>query len=205
MALLKRTGENNRLIVRNSKVYASTMNAGATNGLFAYRNIKKGEILVQYTGPILSQKEADKSASDYLFTVFYRSRAGADTVYEKVIDGRGELAGFANHAPDSLANASAVDLLPSIIDNNVSYAGRHALVFVAKRDIAAGSEIRFDYNANEPGEGTMTKMMMKKHGLTLAQINDKTWLTTRWVTPPERNHAGVVERDFEFQYVSEVA
>ena len=45
MALLKRTGQNNRLIVRNSKVYASTMNTGATNGLFAYRNIKKGEIL----------------------------------------------------------------------------------------------------------------------------------------------------------------
>ena len=75
MALLKRTGQNNRLIVRNSKVYASTMNTGATNGLFAYRNIKKGEILVQYTGPILSQNEADKSASDYLFTVLYRSRA----------------------------------------------------------------------------------------------------------------------------------
>ena len=175
------------------------------NGLFAYRSIKEGEILVQYTGPILSQREANRSDSDYLFTVFYRSRAGADTVFEKVIDGEGELAGFANHAPDSIANASAVDLLPSIIENDKYYPGRHALVLVAKRDIPLGSEIRYDYNANEPeGQGVMTSMMMKKHGLTLAQINNRAWLTARYYTPPERNHAGVVEGDFMYQFISEI-
>ena len=205
MPRLKRTGINNRLIVRNSKVYASTLNAGAINGLFAYRNIRKGEILVQHTGEILSQRAANESNSDYLFTVFYRSRAGADTVVEKVLDGKGELAGFANHAPHSIANAEAVDLLPSIIDNNKYYPGRHALVLVATRDIHLGSEIRFDYNANEPeGEGVMLKMMMRKHGLTSAQINNRAWLTARYITPPERNHAGVVEPDFMYRFISDV-
>ena len=207
MVRLKRGGHNNRLIVRNSKVYASTMNAGTMNGLFAYRDIEEGEILVQYTGPILSQRAANLSGSDYLFTAFYRSREGADTVIEKVIDGRGELAGFANHAPESLANASAVDLLPSIIDNDVTYSGRHALVLVAKRKIPKGAEVRFDYNADEPeaGGGVMVNMMMEKHDLTMAQINNKAWQTTRWVTPPEQNHAGIVEKDFVFRYVSEVS
>ena len=99
--------------------------------------------------------------------------------------------------------------LPYIAQRRIDVAFANKLTYevqVTKEKFhTAGSEIRFDDNANEPGEGTMTKMMIKKHGLTLAQINDKAWLTTRWVTPPERNHAGVVERDFEFQYVSEVA
>ena len=80
MVRVIRTGINNRIIKRNSKVYASTLNNGMMNGLFAYRDTEVGEILVQYTGPILTQKQANASSSDYLFDVFYRSREGADTV-----------------------------------------------------------------------------------------------------------------------------
>lgn len=40
MVRLKRTGIANRLIVRNSKVYASTLDHGNINGLFAYRDIE---------------------------------------------------------------------------------------------------------------------------------------------------------------------
>ena len=151
MARLKRTGINNRLIVRNSKVYAAPLNS-AMNGLFAYRDIQMGEILVQYTGTVLTQREANASSSDYLFDVLYRSRPGADTVVEKTIDGRGELAGFANHAPEALANAEAIDVMPSIIDNDIPYSGRHALVFVAKRDIPQGTEIYFNYNSDQAQE-----------------------------------------------------
>jgi len=131
------------------------------NGLFAYRDIEVGEILVQYTGPILTQKQANASSSDYLFDVFYRSREGADTVVRKTIDGRGELAGYANHAPEHLANASAVDLMPSIIDNNVYYQGRHALVFVAKSKIKRGTEIRFNYNSDQSNDSGQILRMMK--------------------------------------------
>ena len=40
------------------------------NGLFAYRDLEVGEILVQYTGDLLSQREANLSDSDYLFACF---------------------------------------------------------------------------------------------------------------------------------------
>ena len=104
MVRLKRTGIANRLIVRNSKVYASTLDHGNINGLFAYRDIEPGEILVQYNGKLLTKKEADASKSDYLFDILYRSRPGADTVVRKVLNGHGDLAGMANHAPERNAN-----------------------------------------------------------------------------------------------------
>ena len=204
MVRVIRTGINNRIIKRNSKVYASTLNNGMMNGLFAYRDIEVGEILVQYTGPILTQKQANASSSDYLFDVFYRSREGADTVVRKTIDGRGELAGYANHAPEHLANASAVDLMPSIIDNDVYYEGRHALVFVAKSKIKRGTEIRFNYNSDQSNDSGEMVRMMKKRGVTEEQINNRNFLFKRYFTPPEHNWTGVVEPDFPYRFVSDI-
>ena len=149
MQPVQRAGHANRLIVRNSKVYASTLAVPHINGLFAFRDIDEGEILVQYKGPILTQKQANESKSEYLFDLWYRSREGAETVVKKTLDGEGELAGFANHAPESLANAKSVDLLPKIIDHDIFYEGRHALVLVAKAFIPMGIEIRFNYNADQ--------------------------------------------------------
>ena len=204
MARLRRVGIANRIIVRNTKVYASTLNRGAINGLFALRDIQVGEILVQYTGRILTQNEANASKSEYLFDLFYRSRPGADTVVRKTIDGWGELAGYANHAPEHLANASAVDILPTIIDNDVYYPHRHALVLVAKKRIPEGMEIRFPYNADQKGEGDMVRMMKRK-GVTDDDLNNRAWLTTRYVTPPERNHAGTLGSDFMYQFIGDVS
>ena len=203
MPVIKRTGSNNRIIVRNSKVYAApvqTINS-YFNGLFAFRDLEVGEILVQYTGEIITQAIANKSKSEYLFDVFYRSRPNADTVIKKTIDGKGELMGFANNAPKDLANAEAVDILPTIIDNDTPYTERHALVLIAKQKITKGTEIRFNYNEKDDGE--MVKMMKKK-GVTQAQINDRSFLTLRYVTPPERNHAGLVEDDFPFDFVGDL-
>ena len=200
MPVVKRTGIDNRTIVRNSKVYAAPVNK-FFNGLFAFRDLEVGEILVQYSGDILTQAQANKSSSEYLFDVFYRSRPNADTVIQKTIDGKGELMGFANNAPKNIANAEAVDILPTIIDNNTPYNGRHALVLVAKQQIAKGTEIRFNYNESDDGE--MVRIMKKK-GVTQSQINDRSFLTLRYVTPPERNHAGLVEPDFPFRYVSDL-
>jgi hypothetical protein len=52
MARVRRTGGDNRIIVRNSKVYAS-LTHGGMGALFALRALKKGDILAQYTGPYL--------------------------------------------------------------------------------------------------------------------------------------------------------
>ena len=200
MPLVKRTGGQDRIIVRNSKVYASPVNEHM-NGLFAYRDLHEGEILCVYTGSILSQREANASKSQYLFDVLYRSRVGSDTVINKVIDGQGELMGYANFSPSQHANAEAVDALPLIIDNDLPYAGRHAMVLVAKHKILKGTEIRFSYN-----EGMKTDMekQMRKQGVTPQQLNDRTYLTLRYVTPPERNHAGIVEKDFPYRFISDL-
>jgi hypothetical protein len=64
------------------------------------------------------------------------------------------------------------------------------MVLVAKQKILQGTEIRFSYNEHD--NGAMVKMM-RKRGVTQAQLNDRSFLTLRYVTPPERNHAGVVE------------
>ena len=157
---------------------------------------------MQYTGPLLTRKEADASKSNYLFDLWYRSRAGADTVVRKTLDGYGELAGFANHAPESIANASSVDLLPTIIDNDKYYPGRHALVLVAKKSIPKGVEIRFNYNSDQgTHDGDMVRQMIAQ-GVTEQQLFSRSFLNTRYKTPPERNHAGVVEADFPYRFVS---
>ena len=196
----RRTGIDNRMIVRNSKVYASPVNH-AFNGLFAFRDLEAGEILVQYTGDILTQAQANASSSEYLFDVYYRSRPNADTVMRKTIDGKGELMGFANNAPKVIANAQAIDILPTLIENNVPYKGRHALVLVAKQKILTGTEIRFNYNEHDDGEMVQ---MMKKKGVTDAQLRDRSFLTLRYVTPPERNHAGMIEPDFPYQFMRDL-
>ena len=208
MPTFQRTGIANRLIVRNSKVYASTLAPdGAINGLFAFRDIEEGEILVQYTGPILTQKEANASKSDYLFDLWYRSRDGADTVVRKTLDGWGELAGFANHAPESLANAKSKDILPTIIDNDKYYPERHALVLIAKTKIPKGIEIRFNYNADQgfggPSDSDMVRAMYSR-GVTEQQLYSRAFLRTQYETPPERNHAGTVEKDFRYRFLTDL-
>jgi hypothetical protein len=47
--------------------------------------------------------------------------------------------------------------------------------------------------------------MMKPHGITEAQLNSKAFRTTRYITPPERNHAGIVERDYPYRFIKEVS
>lgn len=203
MPRLKRTGTANRLIVRNSKVYASTLNRGEINGLFAYRDLQEGEILCPYEGTVLTQREANASDSQYLFDVFFRSKPGGERVVMKTIDGQGQLMGYANHAPDRIANATAVDALPMIIDNEKPFKGRHALLLVSKAFIRKGTEVRFDYNLHQGSEGEMVQMMRRK-GVTEAQLNDTRFLTTRYITPPERNHAGVVEKDFPYEFIGDL-
>jgi len=202
MARVKRSGQNNRIIVRNSKVYASTLNSGKMNGLFAFRNIQKNEILVQYTGPVLTQTEANNSSSDFLFDVLYRAGKNSDRLINKTIDGRGNLMGFANHAPEHLANAFTRDLMSTIIDHKVPYEDRHSTVLIAKHDIEVGTEIRFDYNADQD-DSEMVEMM-KKRGVTDEQINSSAFLSTRYVTPVTRNQSGIVEADFRYHFLNEL-
>ncbi len=91
-------------------------------GLFAKEPIKKGEFIIEYTGKILTQKEADKKGGRYLFEVNSR----------KVIDGspRSNKARYANHS--CCPNAEVI-------------IKKGRVLLYATKNIKAGEEITYDY------------------------------------------------------------
>ncbi|MFA5132440.1 MAG: SET domain-containing protein [Candidatus Paceibacterota bacterium] len=94
-------------------------------GLFAEEQIKKGEMIIEYIGNILTKEEADKkTTSQYLFEV---SR-------NKTIDGtpRWNIARYCNHACNEAANAES-DITK----------GR--VIIKAIKTINIGDEIVYDY------------------------------------------------------------
>jgi hypothetical protein len=94
-------------------------------GLFAGEDIKKGELIIEYIGNILTKEEAEKVTTNmYLFEV----------TRNRTIDGsvRWNIARYANHACDPEANA----------ESDV----KKGRVFVkAIKNIKEGEEILYDY------------------------------------------------------------
>ena len=94
-------------------------------GLFAQEPIRKGEMIIEYIGNILTKEEADKiTTNQYLFEV---NRS-------KTIDGsaRWNIARYCNHACEEAANAES-DI-------------KKGRVFIkAIKDIQEGEEIVYDY------------------------------------------------------------
>lgn len=94
-------------------------------GLFAGEYIKKGELIIEYIGNIISTEEANKDTeNEYLFEVSSK----------KTIDGspRWNIARYCNHACNEAANAES-DI-------------KKGRVFVkAIKDIQEGEEILYDY------------------------------------------------------------
>jgi hypothetical protein len=94
-------------------------------GLFAQEPIKKGELIIEYIGNILTKEEVDAIViNQYLFEI----------TRNKTIDGsvRWNIARYCNHACEEAANAESVVTK-----------GR---VFVkAIKDIKEGEEILYDY------------------------------------------------------------
>jgi uncharacterized protein len=91
-------------------------------GLFATRDFKKGERIIEYVGRLLSEKEADDSNSSYLFEI----------TKKKVIDGaaRTNTARYINHS-------CKPNCEPNIVKGRV-------FIDSIKR-IKAGEEFTYDY------------------------------------------------------------
>ncbi len=94
-------------------------------GLFAVCNITKGSWIIEYVGERISHAEADRRGGRYLFSV-------NDVV---VVDGKGRdnIARYINHS--CAPNAEAV------IEDDT-----HIMIY-AIADIAAGTEITYDYGS----------------------------------------------------------
>lgn len=105
------------LVIRRSKIHA--------DGVYTTSPIKKGTIVVEYTGPRLTNDQADAiyehSPRTYLFGL---------TDGEHVIDGDG-MAAFINHSCDPNCEADEV---------------RGRVIIRAIRRISAGEEIAYDYS-----------------------------------------------------------
>ncbi len=91
-------------------------------GLFAAEDIPKGTRIIQYTGKIISNEEADQHRGRYLFTL--------DA--EQTIDGssRKNLARYINHSCRPNADSDVID---------------KEIWIIAKRKIKASEEITINY------------------------------------------------------------
>jgi uncharacterized protein len=91
-------------------------------GLFATESIPKGRFIIRYTGPKLTDKQADRAENKYLFELNNRW----------TIDGKGRsnIARYINH---------------SCRPNAEVYFVGHAIKIRARRKIEAGEEIAYDY------------------------------------------------------------
>ncbi len=122
-----------RFVVRRSSIHG--------NGVFARKPIKKGELIIEYKGSVISEKEADRRYPDHdetkpYHTFLFLVEGG------KVID--------ANHEGNS-----ARWLNHGCRPNCESSEDENGRVFIeAIRDIKPGDELTYDYNIVIEGRHT---------------------------------------------------
>lgn len=127
-------------VVRHSPIHG--------NGVFAARNIPAGTRIIEYGGKRISPKEADRrhptNPDDPFHTFFFSLSSG------KVIDGDdcGNDAKWINHSCEP---------------NCESMEGRHGkrVYITAKRDIAKGEELNYDYGLVI--DDKLTKKLQKQY------------------------------------------
>lgn len=105
-----------RLIIAPSQIHAF--------GCYTTAPIAKGTCVVEYTGEVISVREADRRYEETDHTFLFGLSDG-----KRVIDGNG-VAAFINHSCDGNCETEEVD-------------GR--IWIVAVRDIDAGEELSYDY------------------------------------------------------------
>jgi SET domain-containing protein len=113
----KKIGGPAHLEVRRSRI--------DSEGCYTTAPIKKGEVVVEYSGPHLTIKQADALYDDHPRTYLFGLTDG-----KHVIDGEG-VAAFINHSCDPNCEADEIK-------------GR--VWIVAARDIEPGEELTYDYN-----------------------------------------------------------
>ncbi len=111
------------LIIRSSKIHGA--------GCYTTMRIAKGAYIVEYSGPRLTNEEADERYADKEHTFLFGL-----SDKKTVIDGQGKAA-FINHSCDPNCETDEID-------------GR--IWIVAKRDITAGEELSYDYSLYD-GDG----------------------------------------------------
>lgn len=104
------------LIIRSSDIHAA--------GCYTTTNIRKGTLIVEYTGPRISKEEGDEIYEDRSTTYLFGLRDG-----KEVIDGHG-VAMFINHSCDPNCETDEIE---------------NRVWIIALRNIKAGEELTYDY------------------------------------------------------------
>ncbi len=121
---LKKGGKSH-VAIHRPRVGKYTYTVGKSSagfGLFAGENIKRGDFVIEYYGPILTPEEADTKKGKYLFEVNSR----------KVVDGtpRYNMARYINHSCRPNCETDIV---------------RGKIYIYARRNIKDGEELSYDY------------------------------------------------------------
>ena len=113
------------LIVKSSSLHGA--------GVYTTSDIKKGTLILEYTGPRLTAKACEGMYADTEVTYLF-----AMDDENVIIDGFG-MAAFVNHTCDPNCETDQID---------------DKIWIMALRDIAAGEELTYDYNLfdGDPGE-----------------------------------------------------
>ena len=169
--------EHSEVLLRNSRVYAARAEGGM-NGLFTLVPCRRGEVLVAYTGRLLSEKEAAASSSEYLLKAdkVAQRKPWSRRLHRTVIDGQGELGGYANYACAEQANAVVLDVLHSLVKAGRKPTQDTMVLLVAACDVEAGREIRFNYD----GDDTGFREAMIARGIQAAALDSGAYKESRW-------------------------
>ena len=111
------------LIIRSSSIHAA--------GCYTTSPIRRGQHVVEYTGPRISKQEADDKYENCPITYLFGIGDG-----EVVIDGHG-VAMFINHSCDPNCETEEIE--------------GHIWI-IALRNIAAGEELTYDYQLYDGGD-----------------------------------------------------
>jgi SET domain-containing protein len=104
-------------------------------GVFARRDIKKGEKIIEYVGDKLTKAESDKRAS---MRIAQSKKSGGGAVYIFVLNSRWDIDGNVSWNPARLINHSCDP-------NCQAYEVRGHIWIYARRAIKAGEELSYNY------------------------------------------------------------
>jgi uncharacterized protein len=129
---MKRPPEKPPVVVRRSRIQG--------RGVYASRDIREGERIIEYTGLLITNEEADAQCDDESMRRHHTFLFGVDD--ELTVDGAqgGNEARFINHSCEP---------------NSESVIVRRRVFIDAVRDIAAGDEIAYDYWYTTDGDYTL--------------------------------------------------
>lgn len=167
------------MLHHNAHAYASFTRIGNEwmAGLFAAKNLQRGDLIAQYTGRIMTRDESQHVENQqYMFS----ARLVSDLRKRVVVDGNvnlyDNLAGYANYAQGSHANALFVDEARNASDDQVT-----SVVLRAGEAIPQGVEIRVDYD-NDSSVNPFRDQLLAQ-GVPPEALRSSEYKRVRWVRP----------------------